>query len=243
MSNSAAAQEPSMEEILASIRRIITDEDGNPTTESDSAEVKDSIKKDLDTDETELEDVLLDASQPMSTDDLDGVFASEDEQPSEDVLELVTPVEDDEEVMELTAAEIEEDEPETEDDDDELVLVEGMDIMFDETEEELSVVEEQAVPVAEPLEITESEPKPELAPKPAINQSDMESLISNQAASSVSESFANLSGLVVSSQAKTMEELLKEMLKPMLQSWLDENLPSMVEEMVANEIRRLSGKK
>ena len=41
-------------------------------------------------------------------------------------------------------------------------------------------------------------------------------------------------------QGKTVEALVAEMLRPMLKEWLDENLPALVEEMVAKEIRRIS---
>jgi cell pole-organizing protein PopZ len=39
---------------------------------------------------------------------------------------------------------------------------------------------------------------------------------------------------------KTIEELVKEMLRPMLKDWLDRNLPPMVERMVEREIVRLT---
>lgn len=250
MSNSAAAQEPSMEEILASIRRIITDEEGNPTTEQKSQNDDDSVEKVLGTDDAETEDSILSSSQPMSPDDLDALFAPDEDNESVGAKAGATETEfasedsepeasskadnADEEVLELTAAEIEDDG--TEAADDEIELVDGMDIIFDEIEEELPAPEPEVSAKAEP------EVSLEPAPTPVVHRSRVENLISNQAATSVSESFSNLSGLVVSSQAKTMEDLLKEMMRPMLQSWLDQNLPTMVEKMVAVEIRRLSGK-
>lgn len=247
MSNSAAAQEPSMEEILASIRRIITDEEGNPTSEQKSQENSDSAKEMLGNGAAETEDGLLSSSQPMSPDDLDALFASDEDDnavsaegaTAETDADAAEPEEasseDDDEVMELTAAEIEDDE--TNPDDDEMELIEGMDIVFDDIQDEIAI--------EEPVVQASPEPTPVVEPSPASVErpSNLESLISQQAATSVSESFSNLSGLLVSSQAKTMEDLLKEMLRPMLQSWLDENLPSLVEKMVAAEIRRLSGPK
>ncbi len=248
MSNSAAAQEPSMEEILASIRRIITDEEGATGSGQIASDGNDSMEDALETDDAETEDDLLISSQPMSPDDLDALFASDTDDneasakpepaktkpvafQTEDAESLASENDDPsgDEVMELTSAEIEDDE--TDLDGDELEMVEGMDVFFDEVEEELPMQE-----VAAPVE-------PEPAKAPAARQSSIENLISNQAANSVSQSFSSLSSLVVQSQAKTMEDLLKEMLRPMLQSWLDENLPTLVETMVAAEIRRLSGKK
>lgn len=250
MSNSAAAQEPSMEEILASIRRIITDEEGNPTSEQKSQENSDSAKEMLGNGAAETEDSLLSSSQPMSPDDLDALFAPDEDdnavsakgataETDADASQLEeAPSEDDDEVMELTAAEIEDDE--TSNDDDEMELIDGMDIVFDEFQDEIAI--QEPVVQASPEPMPETTPVVEPTSTPVERPSNLENLISQQAATSVSESFSSLSGLLVSSQAKTMEDLLKEMLRPMLQSWLDENLPSLVEKMVAAEIRRLSGK-
>ncbi len=41
----------------------------------------------------------------------------------------------------------------------------------------------------------------------------------------------------------SVEALVREMLRPMLAQWLDNNLPGMVERLVAEEIRRIVGKK
>lgn len=38
----------------------------------------------------------------------------------------------------------------------------------------------------------------------------------------------------------TLEGLVREMLRPMLREWLDDNLPALVEAMVAREIERIS---
>lgn len=43
--------------------------------------------------------------------------------------------------------------------------------------------------------------------------------------------------------AHPLEGLVREMLRPMLQEWLDDNLPSMVEEMVAREIARIAAER
>lgn len=41
----------------------------------------------------------------------------------------------------------------------------------------------------------------------------------------------------------SLEGLVRDMLRPMLAQWLDENLPSMVEQMVKAEIARIAGKR
>lgn len=40
----------------------------------------------------------------------------------------------------------------------------------------------------------------------------------------------------------SLEDLTREMMRPMLENWLNENLPQLVEELVAEEIRRISQK-
>lgn len=38
----------------------------------------------------------------------------------------------------------------------------------------------------------------------------------------------------------SLEDMTREMMRPMLKQWLDDNLPTLVEELVAREIRRIS---
>lgn len=40
----------------------------------------------------------------------------------------------------------------------------------------------------------------------------------------------------------SLEDLTRELMRPMIKQWLDENLPGLVEDLVAREIQRLSGK-
>ena len=47
-------------------------------------------------------------------------------------------------------------------------------------------------------------------------------------------------GPPVGSSGKTIEDMVKEMLRPMLKEWLDKNLPPMVERFVEREIVRLT---
>ena len=53
-----------------------------------------------------------------------------------------------------------------------------------------------------------------------------------------------LSRLIVKPQvpgSDTLEGLVREMLKPMLRDWLVQNLPQLVEQIVAREIARITG--
>ena len=65
-------------------------------------------------------------------------------------------------------------------------------------------------------------------------------LISNETIAAVDSAFNSLAHTVIGQNARTLEDLVREMLRPMLKSWLDDNLPSMVERIVRAEIERVS---
>jgi uncharacterized protein len=65
-------------------------------------------------------------------------------------------------------------------------------------------------------------------------------LISNQTTAAVDSAFNALAQTVLVQNARTLEDLVREMLRPMLKSWLDDNLPGIVERLVRAEIERVS---
>ncbi|HET9715174.1 MAG TPA: DUF2497 domain-containing protein [Pseudolabrys sp.] len=65
-------------------------------------------------------------------------------------------------------------------------------------------------------------------------------LISNQTIRAVDSAFNTLAHTIIGQNARTLEDLVREMLRPMLKSWLDDNLPGMVERIVRAEIERVS---
>jgi cell pole-organizing protein PopZ len=94
-------------------------------------------------------------------------------------------------------------------------------------------------------------PRPEPRPQPSVSQtapmpdptlsSDMaEQLLETTTQSAVKSTFSRLSSLSTVGSAVTIEAMMREMLRPMLKEWLDENLPSVVERMVEREISRIS---
>jgi uncharacterized protein len=75
-------------------------------------------------------------------------------------------------------------------------------------------------------------------------QSD-EPLISDSTEGLATSKLNELSGLLVRGypgSENTLEGLVREMLRPMLKDWLDGHLPDLVEQMVAREIARISGR-
>ncbi|MEM1045040.1 MAG: DUF2497 domain-containing protein [Pseudomonadota bacterium] len=218
MAEAKEAQEPSMEEILASIRRIISDEDAAPEEKPTEAAAE------------EPED---DASEEeMDQDDLDALFdtASED----------VEPVEEE--------APAEEPEPEPDPEPEEDMIVEG----FSEEEADISFAEEEPEDAGFDVDVEEEEdddgPPLELGPElevsepvPMPDSSELaEALLSPATDAAVSSAFGNLAHTILSKNARTLEDLVQEMLRPMLKIWLDDNLPTIVERLVRQEIERVT---
>jgi cell pole-organizing protein PopZ len=94
------------------------------------------------------------------------------------------------------------------------------------------------------LEFTEAaarapgrEPAYDLPPPGPI---DSPAILSRSTVSAVESAFNSLAHTVLSNNARTLEDLVKEMLRPMLKSWLDDNLPGLVERIVKAEIDRVS---
>ncbi len=77
-------------------------------------------------------------------------------------------------------------------------------------------------------------PPSEVAPPP------VEALLSHGPNAAVSHAFGSLSHMILSQNARTLDDLVKDMLRPMLKSWLDDNLPSLVERLVKAEIERVA---
>jgi cell pole-organizing protein PopZ len=209
MTQAAKAQEPSMEEILASIRRIIADDEPRPAAKAEAklAEPPPAVAK-------AAPPPPKPASAPpppaaMKQDDIDAMLAGLDEpepapppkaeRPSaEDVLELTEAMQAPPSFRKIDASQ---------------------DVVFDERE-------------LAPLRPAEP---PRAAPSPPP-----EAILSPATAAAVDSAFNALAQTVLVQNAKTLEDLVKEMLRPMLQHWLDNNLPTLVERLVRQEIERVA---
>jgi uncharacterized protein len=77
-------------------------------------------------------------------------------------------------------------------------------------------------------------------PPPLESGSPSRPILSHSTVSAVESAFNSLAHTVLSNNARTLEDLVKEMLRPMLKSWLDDNLPGLVERIVKAEIERVS---
>lgn len=104
-----------------------------------------------------------------------------------------------------------------------------------------AVSEPEGAPLAEaPEDVLElREPLVE-APAPA----PVDPLLSERVAEASRDKLEALSRLIVKPQvagSDTLEGLVRELLKPMLRDWLDQNLPQVVEQIVAREVARITG--
>jgi uncharacterized protein len=244
MTQPAKVQEPSMEEILASIRRIIADDEAKPPLAEKAAgsaaparpekagaaapAAKPAVMNDI-------PPSAIAAAQPVaakppppivpapapasnSQDDIDVMLAGLDEATSE---AEIRPPQPDGEVFELT---------------DEMALPDPPPASaFHKVEPE------------DDLEFTETAAARAMHRQPAFEPPPFETpaapppqMLSRSTVSAVESAFNTLANTVLSNNARTLEDLVKEMLRPMLKSWLDDNLPGLVERIVKAEIERVS---
>lgn len=91
---------------------------------------------------------------------------------------------------------------------------------------------ESAAPPATEIESTSSPESAEMASRPA--------LVSEKTSRQVAAAFEELSEAFAARSKKSLDEMAEEMLRPMLQEWLDNNLPTLVEKLVREEIERVA---
>lgn len=85
------------------------------------------------------------------------------------------------------------------------------------------------------IEIDEAEMK-RLAPAPAARSA----IISDTASRQVTASFSELMHALAANRQRSLDQIAEEVLRPMLQDWLDNNLPTLVEKLVREEIERVA---
>lgn len=76
----------------------------------------------------------------------------------------------------------------------------------------------------------------------AIEHDTDDAILDESTAAAASEAFQNLSQSirVSAGDGQTLEDLVVVMLRPMIKDWLNENLPSIVQEKVEEEVQRVS---
>jgi cell pole-organizing protein PopZ len=187
-SASLKVNEPSMEDILASIRRIISDDDALRSSEPDEPSSS-PLSNVLDIAELHVSPLIA----PSPNESVLGPWSRGE------ALAVDTHAEDD--------------------------IV-----------EDRHIPAERAERIPAPIAVRESPP---VIAAP-VEHAAAGVLISNETSASVSGAFDLLSASLKPSQPQTVDDLMKEMLRPMLKAWLNDNLPSLVERLVRDEIERVT---
>lgn len=211
MADDKAQQEPSTEEILASIRRIISEDDAAGELDQEGAE----------------------ASRTR-----DAAAARDAAGEDEDVLELTEIVTDDGAVASLAEAAAAE-------------------------EGETPSAPEGKEQAAAPKTAAEGKPGQEQQGEPAVAEGEEalvapsaegeEALISEAVAGISTDAFAALAEALTRERRtgdaaglgeadRAIEQVVREELRPLLKEWLDQNLPSVVERLVKQELERMASR-
>jgi cell pole-organizing protein PopZ len=236
MTQPAKSQEPSMEEILASIRRIIADDDANksaprpaeppqaaaaaaPPAPAARPASPPQVPPRVTPPEPSLEEAIAADPEPM---------ADEEDQAS-DILDLT----------EQMAAPMP---PQPAPAPKPAPQFRTIDGSFDVSYEEERPVPQ--MPMSAPQMSAHQMPEAH-APSPSEDNAYRDDgrgnqLLSGVTSAAVDSAFNTLAQTVLVQNARTLEDLVREMLRPMLKAWLDDNLPGMVERLVRAEIERVS---
>ncbi|WP_250157194.1 PopZ family protein [Tianweitania aestuarii] len=98
-----------------------------------------------------------------------------------------------------------------------------------------SASKQDAMPTFEDLLEDEMKAAPE-----ADTASPLPSIISDKTGRQVAAAFGELSEAFAATRQKSFDEMAEAMLRPMLTDWLDNNLPTLVERLVREEIERIA---
>ncbi|MBJ3785549.1 DUF2497 domain-containing protein [Devosia sediminis] len=243
--NKPAPKEPSMDEILSSIRQIIADDDAagaprRPSVQSapppmqaaPARALSDSDDRDLSDMLDDIEPLALSPSQIVDDGDDAGGFSFDSILADTEAPAGAPP------------------------------LVEAEDVTFDMDDlpsfdpapARPAVVQPLRSPAPEPAPVARAIPEPEIEveepvfsaasaaplPDPTLTADIADQLLEPATRAAVRGSIGKLSALGIGNPSLTIEAMMRDMLRPMLKEWLDENLPSVVERMVEKEIARVS---
>lgn len=263
MGEAEPQNEPTMEEILASIRRIISEDDPEEQKSEENAPQSEAAAESAEPQPTaeapaEPAEPNAEAAAPVEPEpEEDAADAAEEEAPaSAEVLDLTKMVNADGSVTDLDAEEAAEEE--------------AVEAPAEETEEAAEPpAEEAAVPDADAIAALLEEPAPEDAELPEASEEEPpvetpaepaetssppseqpeNSLVSPETAALAAGAMAAITRTAVDSHGeqgttpigdgRTLEDVVRAALVPELKSWLDANLPDLVERIVREEIKKM----
>jgi uncharacterized protein len=245
MTQPAKVQEPSMEEILASIRRIIADDEAKPPAAEKAPAPAAKPEKSA--------AAAPAAKAPVMNDVPPSAIPAAQAAAAKVVPPPVKPAPPPAAPAPAPAASNSQDDIDA--------MLAGLDEATSEAEirppapeaEVFELTDDMALPEPSPfhkiepdndLEFTEAaramHRQPAFEPPPFESAAPPQQILSRSTVSAVESAFNSLANTVLSNNARTLEDLVKEMLRPMLKSWLDDNLPGLVERIVKTEIERVS---
>ncbi len=234
-----------MEEILASIRRIISDDEAKPVAAAPVAVASAAVPKPAAPQKTEVPKAEMSRAAPArpamggippskiapakpaaapvaknSQSEIDAMMASFDAPAAPARAEAL---EEDNDVFELT---------------EQMAVPEPLP-SFNKIEPDDDLEFTESPMVQDPQHRSPAMAMPSFAER-APPATPSQQILSGSTVSAVESAFNALQNTVLSNNARTLEDLVKEMLRPMLKSWLDDNLPNLVERIVKAEIERVS---
>jgi len=212
-------EEPSIEEILDSIRQIISDDDeeGEDGAAQEAAPEPDPIAEPEPAPEPESapEPEPEVAQEAAPEPEPEAAPEPEPEATPEPEPEPAEPAEED--VLELTEK-IEDDSP---------------------IEVDMQDAEPEPAPAPEPEPEAPAPPTPE--PLPPVSDEALFTQRAESAALGAMESIAKKASIERGGNV-TVEDIVREEIRPMLREWLDANLPDMIERLVQKELERVSNR-
>jgi uncharacterized protein len=209
------AHEPSMEEILASIRRIIADDDQLPGARREERRRREAERAAAEEQQTPAPQSVAYLAPAAEAD-------AQPEAPAEPEPQLAPVAQIRSLRLNRLAPEpVVVEEPAAEDEDD----AEETDLSLSEADNDASVA---SLEIEASVAFSEEEDG-EGAP-----------LVSSEAASSIASHFQALATSMFINESGLLQKYAQEMLRPMLKQWLDDNLPVIVERLVRAEIERVA---
>lgn len=241
------SKEPSMEEILSSIKRIIREEGDTSIAEPRAPRrgrmelvppvEAEKVEEPVDVVEEEVLELTPPETETVTENAAAETVADEAFEEPVDTIETA-------DVVALTPPDpIFEEEPAVETEEFEALAEEEPEALaVEETEAE---AEEAAAP-EEILELTDAvNTEATVGLTEALSKKSTDSMLSMESEVQMRHRLAALSSMVVVPEAgapsNTLEGMVEGMLRPLIREWLDANLPDMVEGLVAKEIARLTG--
>jgi cell pole-organizing protein PopZ len=230
--NKPAAKEPSMDEILSSIRQIIADDDAAAApAPARQAPMPATPMAPLAVPEPAPEPLTLSAAQIVARPVPRMPVAPPEPYVANDI--------DTDPMLDMPQGEP--------------ALLDPEDVAFEAEMEAEPEPEPEPVPPPPPVVMRTASVAPPVRraappvsraapmPDPMLSADMAEELLAPTTDAAVQGTMAKLTAAsAINAGGQTIESLMRDMMRPMLKEWLDENLPSLVERVVEREIARIS---